>query len=84
VRQMTKSSKQPMGLRFVGQRGPDGKPVEYIGWAPARDLSAEEVGQIGPEKVEALLASNLYAWASGAAPAAPVAAAVEAPEGEDE
>jgi hypothetical protein len=81
---MAKSGKQPMGLRFVGQRGPDGKPVEYIGWAPARDLTAEEVEQIGPEKVEALLASNLYAWASGAAPVASVAAAVEEPEGEDE
>ncbi len=81
---MAKSGKQPMGLRFVGQRGPDGKPVEYIGWAPARDLTAEEVEQIGPEKVEALLASNLYAWASGAAPVASVAAAIGEPEGEDE
>lgn len=83
MRQMAKSGKQPMGLRFVGQRGPDGKPVEYIGWAPARDLTAEEVEQIGPEKVEALLGSNLYAWSSGTA-ATPGPAAIEEPEGEDE
>jgi len=81
---MAKSGKQPMGLRFVGQRGPDGKPVEYIGWAPARDLTAEEVEQIGPEKVEALIASNLYARAIAVTPVASVAAAVEEPEGEDE
>lgn len=58
-------SKQPQILKFIGQRGPDGKPVEYVGWAPARDLTQEDLDLIGPEMIEALIASNLYAWDSG-------------------
>ena len=49
-----------MGLKFVGQLDNNGQPVEYIGWAPARDLTDAECAEIGEEKVAALIASNLY------------------------
>jgi hypothetical protein len=49
-----------MGLRFVGQRDNEGRPLEYVGWAPARDLTDAECDEIGDEKVAALVASNLY------------------------
>lgn len=49
-----------MGLRFVGARDTNGQPVEYIGWAPARDLTDAECAEIGADRVAALIASNLY------------------------
>lgn len=64
---MPKPTKSNQGLKFIGQRGPDGKPVEFIGWAPARDLTAEEVQEMGPDNVEALIASRLYAWETSSA-----------------
>lgn len=49
-----------MGLKFVGARDINGQPVEYVGWAPARDLTDAECEEIGKEKVAALVATNLY------------------------
>ena len=49
-----------MGLRFIGARDTNGQPVEYIGWAPARDLTDAECDEIGADRVAALIASNLY------------------------
>ena len=49
-----------MGIRFVGTRDVDGRPTEYVGWAPARDLTDEECAEIGEAKVASLLATNLY------------------------
>lgn len=66
------------GLRFVGRRKPDGQPVEYVGWAPARDLTPEEVNRIGPDKAEQLVASNLYRWSGEAKPPAKRAARTRA------
>lgn len=58
-----------MGLKFIGAVDNEGRPLEYIGWAPARDLTDAECAEIGEEKVAALIASNLYAKETPGKPA---------------
>ena len=68
-----------MGLKFIGAVDNEGRPLEYIGWAPARDLTDAECAEIGEERIKALIASNLYEEDK---PAKPVKAGAAAPEGE--
>lgn len=56
------------GARYwIGERGPDGAPLEFFGGAhplPARDLTADEVEALSPEQaalLESATGKRLYA-----------------------
>lgn len=66
---MKKIVAQNGGLKFVGQRGPDGRPTEYMNGFPARDIAADEMSHFTQEQIEAMIASNLYVFGNGDKPA---------------
>lgn len=70
-----------MGLKFIGKLDTNGQPVEYVGWAPARDLTDAECEEIGADRVAALIATNLYEADAPAKSGKSAAAAAQKSEG---
>lgn len=62
---MAKTQRTSGTLRFIGQRGPDGKATEYLSGIPARDMTSDDLANIPEETISAMIASNLYAWDTG-------------------
>jgi len=48
------------GLVWVGERLPDGRPVQWIDGIPARDLGPADLATLTDEQIERALASGLY------------------------
>lgn len=51
----------PQALYWIGESGPDGKPVAWLDGVPARDLTAADMAGLSDQQIRDALACGLYA-----------------------